>query len=277
MLTHAARSGGLTTAGCRFMPASAPDSADRDFAAAVERAKMSALYQFAYGAGHDINNPLANIVTRAQTLLAGETNAERRRMLAAIVAQAQRAHEMIGDLMLFAKPPAPQWSQVDLAGLLARVVAEATPAAIKQQTALALLPVEGQLTIQADATQLAVALSALITNALEALATGGRIELSARGIGFQPVENSPKNDRLEACPTEVPGVEITLQDSGPGIDPAMRPHIFDPFFSGREAGRGIGFGLCKCWRIVDLHGGTIAVENSPLGGARFVLQLPCKS
>src|SRR5881397_2980256 len=81
-------------------------SADADFAAAVEAAKLRALYDFAYGLSHEINNPLANIATRAQTLLVDEKDPERRRKLATIVQQAFKAHEMIADLMLFARPPA---------------------------------------------------------------------------------------------------------------------------------------------------------------------------
>src|SRR3954468_20131142 len=78
---------------------------ESDFAAAVESAKLQALYNFAYGLSHEINNPLANIATRAQTLLAEEKDSERRRRLATIVQQAFKAHEMIADLKLFARPP----------------------------------------------------------------------------------------------------------------------------------------------------------------------------
>jgi signal transduction histidine kinase len=67
---------------------------------------------------------------------------------------------------------------------------------------------------------------------------------------------------------------VRIADTGPGIPAEVRPHIFDPFFSGREAGRGLGFGLSKCWRIVDEHGGTIEVEDAAEGGATFVVRLP---
>jgi signal transduction histidine kinase len=108
--------------------------------------------------------------------------------------------------------------------------------------------------INADATQLSVAIRALIQNSLEALSTGGRIELSAT------------TNRKYAT--------ITVSDDGPGIPPDIRPHIFEPFFSGREAGRGLGFGLSKCWRIVTDHGGEISVEKLLPQGAVFRLQLP---
>src|SRR5918994_140021 len=95
-----------------------------EFHAAVEAAKLQALYNFSYGLSHEINNPLANITTRAQTLLVDEKNPERRRKLATIVQQAFRAHEMIADLMLFARPPAIRPESVDLASLADTVVAE---------------------------------------------------------------------------------------------------------------------------------------------------------
>ena len=69
---------------------------DADFAAALEAAKLEALYQFAYGLSHEINNPLANIATRAQTLLVDENDPERRRKLATINQQAFRAQDTFG-------------------------------------------------------------------------------------------------------------------------------------------------------------------------------------
>ena len=104
----------------------------------------------------------------------------------------------------------------------------------------------GPLGVMADPTQLAVALRALCQNALEALGGQGhiRIELGRRAGD----------------------VEIRVRDDGPGIPPGQRRHIFDPFYSARQAGRGLGLGLSKCWRIITNHGGRIAVEDQPGGG-----------
>ena len=79
----------------------------RHFDVAVSAARLEALREFAYGAGHEINNPLANIATRAQSLLLDEQSPERRRRLAVIVDQAFRARDMIGGLMVYARPPRP--------------------------------------------------------------------------------------------------------------------------------------------------------------------------
>src|SRR6478609_7503495 len=106
------------------------------FAAALEAAKLQALYNFAYGLSHEINNPLANISARAQTLLVDEKNPERRRKLATIVQQAFKAHEMIADLMLFARPPAMSPETVDLSKLADKGLAEMQEQAGEQQTRL---------------------------------------------------------------------------------------------------------------------------------------------
>jgi signal transduction histidine kinase len=67
---------------------------------------------------------------------------------------------------------------------------------------------------------------------------------------------------------------IRVSDDGPGITPDERRRIFDPFFSARQAGRGLGMGLPKCWRIVTNHGGRIGVESERGRGAVFTIALP---
>jgi len=99
-----------------------------------------------------------------------------------------------------------------------------------------------------------VVLKAVVQNALEALGHGGHVEVALRhGAGE---------------------VEISVADDGPGITPGERRHLFDPFYSARQAGRGLGMGLAKCWRIVTNHGGRIEVESTPGRGATFTIRLP---
>jgi signal transduction histidine kinase len=260
----------------------AVSSSDRDFTHALEVAKLQALYNFAYGLSHEINNPLANISARAQTLLVDEPNPERRRKLATIVQQAFRAHEMIADLMLFARPPALRPEKVDLAVLADTVVAEMQEAAREQGTPLIRSGDAGPLMATVDPNQIAVALKALIQNSLEALRQGGQVEvLSTQYSVPSTAENYQRIDNPQSTP--VPNLQsairnpqflLSVTDTGPGIPPEIRPHIFDPFFCGREAGRGLGLGLSKAWRIVNLHGGSIDVENPAKGGARFSITLP---
>ena len=97
-----------------------------DFESRLEREKLDAMKELAYGASHEINNPLANISARAQTLLRDEKQPDRRYALEAIRQQAMRAHEMISDLMLFARPPALVIEQVNLVSLLGSVAEQLT-------------------------------------------------------------------------------------------------------------------------------------------------------
>jgi hypothetical protein len=250
----------------------------------LAREKLAALRDLAYGASHEINNPLANIATRAQGLMRDERDAERRRGLSVIASQAMRAHTMIADMMLFAKPPDLRCSRITLEDLPSRIVEELGPRAAEQQTALHCVPpllaapllavplLAAPLLVAAPATattssdaspiiamadreQLLVALRALVENSLEALGQGGRIEIGVISIDSQK------------C-----GFQVT--DNGPGIPAAARSQLFNPYYSGREAGRGLGLGLCKAWRIATDHGGRLMLDERFAPGARFVLELP---
>ncbi len=219
--------------------------------------KMASMKQLAYGASHEINNPLANIASRAQTLMMDEDDPGRRRRLAKINEQAFRAHEMIADMMLFAHPPKPDFTQVDPVQLVQTVVEEMQESAAEQQTVIQFLP-QPVAEVRVDETQLAVAVKALLKNSLESLQNAGKVEIEIQQLSEQPQ----------------PMLVITVVDDGPGIAPEAIRHIFDPFYSGREAGRGLGFGLSKAWRIAELHGGEISAESTCHAGARFCLRIP---
>ena len=220
----------------------------------LQTEKLEAMAEFAAGAGHEINNPLAVIAGRAQLFLRGETDPERGRALALINVQAMRIYEMIADMRLFARPPQLEPQRLDLALLVDRLIEELAPAAIQQETAICRRGDPGPLEIEADPVQLLVAVRALCQNSLEALGHQGHVELAVRRAGL--------------------GAEISVSDDGPGIPLDQRRHLFDPFYSARQAGRGLGLGLSKCWRIVTLHGGRIGVESGPGQGALFTIYLP---
>jgi signal transduction histidine kinase len=228
---------------------------ESDFQVVLRREKLASLQKLAYGASHEINNPLANIATRAQTLLQDEPDPERQRALATINDQAFRAFEMIANMMLFAKPPEFNLAPTDLCELIDRAAKEMQPEAQQQGTTLRARVAADSPLIQADATQLAVLLRALLRNALEAVACGGEIELTAR-----------RGDEDH--------VILAVRDTGPGLSEEARRHLYDPFYSSREAGRGLGFGLSWCWTIVDLHRGRIDFESEPGKGTTFLITLP---
>ncbi len=226
----------------------------------LQREKLLSMKELAYGASHEINNPLANISSRAQVLLRDESDPERRRSLATINSQAFRAHEMIADMMLFAKPPALSLSHLDAKQFLDSVVEQVgreLPDSIELHRDDAEAGPGG---LVADPLQLTVAIQAICANAVEAMEGRGRLVIRLR---------SAPNDWKR------PGaVAIEIEDDGPGIPPEVQRHLFDPFYSGREAGRGLGFGLSKAWRIVQLHGGQIFVDSQAGEGATFTISLP---
>ena len=130
----------------------------------LERLKLDALKELAYGASHEINNPLANIAARAQTLLRDETHPERRRTLEAIHQQAIRAHEMISDLMLFARPPQLVVERLNLNGLISDVVVSLTREASERQIEFEVHLLVKATEIEGDAVQLTVALKAVVVS-----------------------------------------------------------------------------------------------------------------
>jgi signal transduction histidine kinase len=221
----------------------------------LEHVKREALAEFAAGAGHEINNPVATIVGRVQMLLQDETDEDRRQQLLTIGAQALRIRDMIGDLMVYGRPPRPLCAACDLSDIVrgeAPKLEEAATARGAQLTFDATAPVP----IHADRVQVCVVIHALVRNSLEALRSGGTVRVSAsraedgRGGGI-----------------------LTVADDGPGLSDADRRHLFDPFYSGRQAGRGLGFGLPKCERIVRAHGGRIDVASQP-SDTRFAVWWP---
>src|SRR5207253_265203 len=108
-----------------------------------------------------------------------------------------------------------------------------------------------------DVEQVRIALTNLLRNAIEASPTEGW----ARLVLAPPMPGSP--------------VEVVVEDSGPGPEPAQADHLFDPFFSGRSAGRGRGLGLPIAWRLARLQGGDVRLEPTRPGQpTRFVLTLP---
>ncbi len=230
-----------------------------EFNRGLEQEKLLAMKQLAYGASHEINNPLANIATRAQTLLADEGHPERRNKLATIYEQAMRAHEMISDLMLFAHPAAAELEQVELLDVVEQVGSALRPPLRRREIECSIKNYPGIVPIEADGNKLAVAIRALVQNASESLAVG-------------PQEG--RRIQIRVWLVDRSTMAIGVDDNGCGIEPSVQRHMFDPFYSGREAGRGLGFGLSKAWTIINrLHHGDL--RHVPREkGAEFQIHIP---
>ena len=220
----------------------------------VRQLKIDALAEFAAGAGHEINNPLAVIVGRSQLLLAHAADPEQARSLRIIMAQAQRAHRILRDLMFFARPPAPRLRPCRPAELLRSCVADFQDESAARGVDLS-SEIDGPaFEIHADADALRHLAEILIRNAIQATPAGGKVLVKA--------DASPQETRW------------SIADSGPGISAAEGVHLFDPFYCGRQAGRGLGLGLPRAARIVNLAGGQLRWSASPGHGATFQVHLP---
>jgi signal transduction histidine kinase len=222
--------------------------------------KLRALAEFAAGAGHEINNPVATIVGYAHQLFADETDPDRRHALATIGAQAYRIRDMIGDLMLFARPPIPKPESWDGAAAIREVV-EKLNDLVNDAKAKVQLNLSETARVLADPEQFRIVISGLIRNSLEARRDGCVVEIANRAVH-------------ESGRT---WTQFVISDNGPGLTECEKEHLFDPYFSGRQAGRGLGFGLPKAWRIITLHGGRISVETPSSGGVQFVILWPAEA
>lgn len=219
----------------------------------LQTLKLRALAELAAGAGHEINNPLAVISGQAQYLMQQEEDPARLQSLRKIVAQTQRIHEILTQLMQFARPPRPHWQSLNLTAVVREAAGSLTTEAAERQVELRTQTGDSELILDGDLKCIRKILVSLLRNAIAAAPTGGWAAL-----------------RLDA---HADHVDLLIEDNGPGPDHDQREHLFDPFYSGREAGRGRGLGLPTAWRLAGTLGGDIRFERLD-NLTRFVFCLP---
>jgi signal transduction histidine kinase len=220
----------------------------------AQHEKLAAMGQLAAQIAHEVRNPLAVIRSSAQgiaeTLPAGDTDA--RRACSFITEGIDRLSNVDTSLLAVARPPqvavraTPVHELLDRALLLAREDLAAKHVRV-QRSAASDLPA-----VRADADLMCQVLLGFLANAAEAVSPGGEVTLEAQAADG--------------------AVELAVADSGPGVPPELRERVFDPFFTTRP--RGVGLGLAVARQIVELHGGRIEVGERSGGGARFAVRLP---
>jgi signal transduction histidine kinase len=215
---------------------------------------LEALAEFAAGAGHELNNPLAVIVGRAQLLIAREDDPESIRSLRAIIAQAQRAARILRDLMYVARPPEPRPRPCQPEEIVRACLRDLQAEAEARGVRVVADTRDPGLRVWADPEPLRQLADILTRNALEATPSGGVVQFAASG--------------------DTRGLRWTVHDNGKGIGPGEGLHLFDPFYCGRAAGRGLGLGLSRAARIVSQVGGDLKWHSTPGAGTTFVATLP---
>lgn len=215
-------------------------------------AKGELAHSLAYGLSHEINNPLANISTRAQSLAMVVVDVDQKRSLQRIVDQTTRAHAMIADLMFYSNPPAPRLETFDVKSRIALVLESIAESAAEKSIDIGLIETElpEDWLADGDPEMIGEAILALVRNAIDAIGSDGCIEVRL---------DSPKNGGGNHRTT------IQVCDSGPGLSAEQASKAFDPYYSGREAGRGLGLGLCRAQRILQLHDGTVEIHPALAG------------
>ncbi len=209
----------------------------------LEKRKLDALAEFAAGAGHELNNPLAVVVGRAQLLLTHSDDPETARSLGIILNQARRAHRILRDLMFVARPPAARCRLFRPADLLRASLRDYEAECAARGIRLAIDVDNALPEIAADPDAVRHLTEILLRNAIEATPSGGTVE----------VRWSLHGDELAG----------SVVDTGKGIGAGEAAHLFDPFYCGRQAGRGLGLGLARAARITELSGGNLSGRQLP--------------
>jgi two-component system sensor histidine kinase PilS (NtrC family) len=229
--------------------------------------RLAAVGELSASMAHEIRNPLAAISGSVELLRGGRAEADRERLMDIVLREIGRLDALIRDFLQYARPAPPKLGPVALPALLqevAQMLATAVPPEAKLE-----LEADPAAWAMADATQLRQVLWNLARNACDALEGPGVIRLSAARVAL-PQGRAPgdrKRPREEAA-----AVEIVVSDTGRGIPPADLERIFDPFYTTKPDGTGLG--LPTVHRIVESHGGTLEVESQPGVGTRFRVRLP---
>jgi two-component system NtrC family sensor kinase len=229
--------------------------------------KMASIGKLAAVVAHEINNPLAGILTYTKLLqkwvARGDWDearrAEVRSSLELVESESRRCGEIVRNLLVFSRSAPMNLEWTDLNSVVDRCIR-----LVQHQLALANIELELQRAenlpaVYCDAAQMEQVLLALVMNAIDAMPRGGRLRLARR---------LSADGRM---------VELEVQDDGVGIPPDLLPNLFEPFFTTKERGHGVGLGLAISRGIIERHGGKISVASEPGRGTTFTIRLPLEN
>lgn len=227
----------------------------------LERSRrLAALGEMAAGIAHEVRNPLAAIALHAEMLRADLGESEPGRAAGQILRAARDLDAVVGDVLRFARELEPCLGEFEALEPARRALGACEALARGAGVELRLVTRERLGPVPLDAGLVAQALANLIRNAVEAI-----VEDGPRGAGVVEVSVSIEGDRVvyEVC------------DNGPGLPDGALERMFNPFYTTRQTGCGLGLAMVQ--RIVDAHGGLVDAGCGRTGGARFALALPARA
>lgn len=210
----------------------------------VRRRNLASVGAMAAGAAHEINNPLAVISGRAQLLAEVETDEKKVKSLTIIAEQAQRASDIVNELMSFARPAVAKPTAVNMAQTVAKAVEPMRGPATEKGVELTCEIPADLPTLTADGGHVQWMIEELVRNALYATPAGGRVVV-----------------RVDAD-VSAAALAVSVTDTGCGMDAATLANATDPFFSGRKAGRGRGLGLAKVQRLAEANRAEVQIDSA---------------
>lgn len=225
----------------------------------VESKRLATLGQLAAGVAHEINNPLGGILVYAHLLLE-DTGIDdpRRENMSRIVRETTRCRDIVRNLLDFSRQTSPRVEEADINGIVEEALAMTVQRPRFRDVKVELDLCRTLPHVMVDVSQIEQVFRNIIQNAAEAMDGEGSISVSSR---------LSREDGM---------VEVSISDTGPGIEIEHMERLFDPFFTTKEVGHGTGLGLAVSYGIVERHGGRIKVESEPGAGAGFIVQLPVK-
>ncbi len=238
---------------------------------ALQGERLAAVGQLAAGVAHDFNNILAVIALDARLALAASDRvADVHERLATISGQAQRAADLVRQILDFSRQAVLERRPVALRPFLAEQIA-LLARILPESIALELAGAGDDCAVSADPTRLQQVVMNLAVNARDAMPEGGRLRFALDRVPALPSNLQPPAVTAAASAA---WVRLTVADSGTGIPPEVLPRIFEPFFTTKGPGKGSGLGLSQAHGIVKQHGGEISVSTQAGVGTTFTIYLP---
>jgi signal transduction histidine kinase/CheY-like chemotaxis protein len=231
--------------------------------------KMEAVGQLAAGVAHDFNNILTIIQGHAELLIhTPGLPAESENSIRQIASAAERASQLINQLLMFSRKQVMQQRYVDLNDIIQHI-SPMLHGLVGEHVAFEFDSAPNLPTLCVDVGMIEQVLVNLVINARDAMRNGGRLVLSTSQQLLEPV-SSVLNP--EARPGHF--VCLTVADSGCGMDANTLSHMFEPFFTTKEPGKGTGLGLATIYGIIKQHQGWVVVESQVDRGSTFTIFLP---